>query len=64
MSYYVVGSCPKCGAPIYAPSVWHGTLPPPSHHTCGCHQQREVITTENTLNIVISKKEDDGSTTE
>lgn len=32
-----VGACPKCGAPIYAPSVWHGVLPPPPHHSCGCN---------------------------
>lgn len=32
----IVGACPKCGSPIYAPSVWNGITPPPSTHTCGC----------------------------
>ena len=40
-----VGSCPKCGAPIYAPTVWHGILPPPPIYTCGCVEQPKVITT-------------------
>ncbi len=31
-----VGSCPKCGAPVYCPTVWHGITPPPSTPSCGC----------------------------
>lgn len=36
MSYVTVGSCPKCGAPIYSPSMWHGIYPPPPIYTCVC----------------------------
>jgi len=32
----IIGSCPKCGAPIYAPSMWHGITPPPPIFTCNC----------------------------
>ena len=32
----VVGYCPKCGAPIYAPTVWMGVTPPPVYYTCEC----------------------------
>ncbi len=31
-----VGACPRCGSPIYSPSVWNGITPPPAQHTCGC----------------------------
>lgn len=36
MSYAKVGSCPKCGAPIYSPSIWHGVTPPPVSYSCSC----------------------------
>ena len=39
MSYSQVGSCPKCGAPIYSPSVWHAVTPPPITYTCNCNSQ-------------------------
>jgi hypothetical protein len=32
----IVGSCPKCGAPIYSPTVWMSILPPPPIYTCNC----------------------------
>ena len=36
----IVGSCPKCGAPIYSYNgVWLGITPPPVTHTCTCNQQ-------------------------
>jgi hypothetical protein len=34
--HYVAGHCGKCGAPYYAPSVWHGVLPPAPQPTCAC----------------------------
>ena len=46
--YTIVGSCPKCGAPIYAPTVWHSTLPPPPLYTCACTPQVRTITATNT----------------
>jgi len=36
MSYTQVGACPHCGAPIYVPQVWHGTMPPPPVYSCEC----------------------------
>src|SRR5574337_1129285 len=50
MSYAQVGSCPRCGAPIYAPHIWHAIVPPPNHYTCGCFPQTLSYTT-NTLTI-------------
>jgi len=40
--------CPKCGAPIYLPSVWHGITPPPQTPSCNCwnlgtHSNQEYI---------------------
>ena len=40
------GSCPKCGAPIYSPSVWHGIVPPPPQYTCGCSQDLTAPATD------------------
>jgi len=37
--YTQAGTCPKCGAPIYVPTVWHGVLPPPPVYTCQCTPQ-------------------------
>jgi hypothetical protein len=36
MSYCPIGSCPHCGAPIYAPADWLAVIPPPSQYTCTC----------------------------
>jgi hypothetical protein len=47
-TYTTVGNCPKCGAPIYAPTIWHGILPPPNQYTCSCYPQSKTITTTNT----------------
>jgi hypothetical protein len=46
----VVGHCPKCGAPIYAPSVWMGITPPPPQYSCSCVPQPKTAFT-NTTNI-------------
>ena len=37
MGYAIVGHCPKCGAPVYAPDIWASTLPPPSTPSCNCN---------------------------
>ena len=51
-----VGACPRCGAPIYAPVVWHGITPPPSEHTCGCFPPTwRVITTTGTSGYELPK---------
>lgn len=42
MSYQTVGSCPKCGAPIYIPSPYWSILPPPNVYSCNCHSQNIV----------------------
>ena len=38
MSYTTVGHCPRCGAPIYSPMIWHGITPPPAQYSCACFQ--------------------------
>jgi len=45
--FTTVGHCPKCGAPIYSPAIWHGITPPPVSYTCSCHglDPNVVITT-------------------
>jgi hypothetical protein len=44
----VVGSCPKCGAPVYGPAAWMGITPPPSTPSCACSTGviRTTITSE------------------
>ena len=53
MSYTQVGHCPKCGAPIYSPMEWHGTVPPPAMYTCVCFQVRIVTNTDSSVPIEI-----------
>ena len=44
--YTQVGSCPKCGAPLYAPTLWMGIIPPPSIPSCSCNfNPHKTITT-------------------
>lgn len=38
-----VGNCPKCGAPIYSPSVYHSISPPPPEYTCNCNATSVMI---------------------
>jgi len=38
----ITGCCPKCGAPIYAPSVWQGITPPPITYTCMCYHATTI----------------------
>lgn len=42
--FVTVGSCPRCGAPIYAPSPWFSITAPPSYMTCTCIPQPQVFT--------------------
>ena len=44
------GSCPHCGAPIYAESPWFGVTPPPPIYTCACtaHLRMTYTTTDTT----------------
>lgn len=44
-----VGSCPQCGAPIYVPTAWWATTPPPNEYTCICYSRSAGVTfTTNT----------------
>lgn len=46
--YTTIGSCPKCGAPIYTYSAWNGVTPPPSIHSCYCAARPTITTTDRT----------------
>lgn len=35
--FSIVGSCPKCGAPIYTAGDWLSNTPPPVTYSCACH---------------------------
>lgn len=51
MGQVKIGSCPKCGAPIYAESPWWGVIPPPPIYTCNCartESQYTMVTTTDT----------------
>ena len=48
MSFTAVGSCPRCGAPIYAPTAGWSVLPPPSQPSCACFPQPRTYTTNGT----------------
>lgn len=47
--YSIIGSCPKCGAPIFTYSMWHGVTPPPPLYTCGCFPGAKQITSSGTV---------------
>jgi len=54
-----VGFCPHCGAPIYAPSVWHGITPPPSTYSCMCSNGNTsvgIVTTSSTAPNISYRK--------
>lgn len=46
--FTAVGNCPKCGAPIYVESPWHGITPPPTKYSCGCFRDTMKIITNPT----------------
>lgn len=50
MSQTQVGSCPRCGAPIYAPTFYMNVsiLPPPVTKTCWCFPEPYTYTTSST----------------
>lgn len=50
MSFTQVGTCPRCGAPIYVPMMWHAIVPPPNQYTCACFPQAVVYST-NTISV-------------
>ena len=51
MSYTQVGACPKCGAPIYSPSVWGGICHPPVQHSCACNAGVVIYTTSTSFEL-------------
>lgn len=55
MSFTQVGTCPRCGAPIYVPMMWHAIVPPPNQYTCACFPQAVVYST-NTISVQPPKK--------
>lgn len=44
-TYTVAGSCGRCGAPYYVPSVWMGVLPPPPMPSCACWSSHGTVAT-------------------
>lgn len=46
--YTIVGACPRCGAPVYAPSVYHSILPPPSYPSCNCAVRQQITISTGT----------------
>ena len=52
------GSCPHCGAPIYAESPWFGVTPPPPIYTCSCmaHLRMTYTTTDTTMTRKLDKE--------
>lgn len=49
MGQTVVGSCPRCGAPIYSPTFYWSVTPPPITKTCSCFPETtRTITTNST----------------
>lgn len=56
MSFIQVGTCPKCGAPIYSPSMWHGITPPPANYTCSCYSKNNGISTSSDTAFINPKQ--------
>lgn len=48
MGHTQVGSCPRCGSPIYAPTFYWSILPPPTTKTCSCFPEPRTIITNTT----------------
>jgi hypothetical protein len=44
-----IGSCPRCGAPIYTESIWFGVGMPPAYHSCCCFPQVQSHTSDRTF---------------
>jgi hypothetical protein len=43
MTWSEGGKCLVCGAPIWYPTEWWGTLPPPPTFTCGHGPKNETV---------------------
>jgi hypothetical protein len=41
-----VGTCPRCGAPIYQPSISGHTAPQPVTYTCSCRKRAADLASE------------------
>lgn len=52
MNNQIGGSCGKCGAPYYVPSVWNSILPPSPQPTCNCWNTGKTYTTTDSTGIV------------
>ena len=50
MTYSKISSCPHCGAPIYAPTIWNSITPPPITYSCNCTNQSNQSWHTNTCN--------------
>ena len=46
----IIGHCPRCGSPIWSPTIWHGVIPPPAQHSCDCFPPRGRVITTTTTN--------------
>ena len=58
-TYMQAGTCPRCGCPIYQPTVWHGILPPPATRGCACFPPSvRTVTTTNTRPLPAADQED------
>jgi len=48
-----VSTCPKCGAPIYVPTIWHGVTPPCPIYSCSCNGSQNIVCTDNTSTLIV-----------
>lgn len=54
--YSTAGSCPKCGSPIFVPSVWNSVLPPPVTKSCYCVVDNNLNAVPNSFDIPINRE--------
>ena len=47
-----VGTCPNCGAPVWAESPWWGITPPPVSYSCACARSQSAAPWTGPLIIV------------
>lgn len=50
--YTQIGSCPRCGAPRWSPSLWMAVTPPPSTPSCACFPAAQTVTSAGTGGLV------------
>lgn len=58
MSLSLIGSCPRCGAPIYVPTGWFSVLPPTPQYSCPCFQTNKSIAVLSTTTNPPQKQTD------